>query len=366
MNRLICTIITKSYLAHARALAESIREHNPDLPPLLVLLADRVDGYFDPAREPFQMIQLEDLADQEGIREMSFYYTPFEFCCALRGLLHDYILNHTQSQSWIFLDSDILVLNDLSIVFSQIEEHSIVLNPHLTAPVNPVDIEIAEVNLLHAGLYNAGFLGLHRTDETRAFVGWFRERLRWFCFEDHPHLFVDQAWLNHAPLFFSDVMLLKSPGINLGHWKLRGRIISKHAGNFTVDGTPVLFAHFTGWDPMALERVSKYRPDLDGSICDGWTELSAVYNRRLQRFGYDSAVRLPYAFTAFDDGYPIQRHHRRAYYAALRTQRWLGGPPFASRRSFIAKVYRDRPWWRRLVKQVKEHTIGIRKSDAKF
>jgi lipopolysaccharide biosynthesis glycosyltransferase len=51
---------------------------------------------------------------------MSFYYSPFELCCELRGFLHDYILNHTEVQSWIFLDSDILVLRNFDEIFQQI------------------------------------------------------------------------------------------------------------------------------------------------------------------------------------------------------------------------------------------------------
>jgi hypothetical protein len=51
---------------------------------------------------------------------MSFYYSPFEFCCELLGFLHDYILNHTEVQSWIFLDSDILVLRNFDEIFQQI------------------------------------------------------------------------------------------------------------------------------------------------------------------------------------------------------------------------------------------------------
>lgn len=340
MRRLICTIISKSYLAHARALAESIREHNPDLPPLLVLLADRVDGFFDPAKEPFQMIQMEDLADQEAVQQMSFYYTPFELCCALRGCLHGYILDHTEAQSWMFLDSDILVFHDLSQIFRQIEAHSIVLSPHLTAPVDPEDVELGETSVLHAGLYNAGFLGLQRTDEARAFVSWFQQRLRWYCFDHHRVVFVDQAWLNLAPLFFSGVSLLRNIGANLGHWKLRGHRITRGPEGFTVDGAPIQFVHFSGWDPAMPEQVSSYNAHLNSSTCPGWDEVGADYAKRLYKFGYDAVRKLPYAFDTFDDGVPVRRYHRRAYYASLRGQTWSGGYPFSSRRKFISLLCR--------------------------
>lgn len=333
---LICTIITKNYLAHARVLAESIREHNPGLPPLLVLLADRVDSCFDPNKEPFQMIHLEDLSDLEAVQEMSFYYTPFEFCCALRGCLHEYILDRTEAQSWMFLDSDILVLHDLSGIFSQIDSSSIVLNPHLSAPANPEDFEIVEMGMLHAGLFNAGFQGLRRSVETRAFISWFQERLRWYCLDDHPFLFVDQAWLNHVPLFFGGVSLLHDIGANLGHWNIRGHKISRSQQRFLVDGIPIKFIHFSGWDPGIPDQVSRHNLHLDTSACPGWDELAAGYARLLYKFGYDTVRKLPYAFHTFDNGIPVCRHHRRAYYGSLRERRWEGGNPFSAQKEFSA------------------------------
>lgn len=343
IQRLICTIITKSYLAHARALAESIRKHNPDLPPLLVLLADRVDGCFDPKKEPFDMIQLADLADQEAVQQMSFYYTPFEFCCALRGCLHGYILDHTDAQSWMFLDSDVLVYHDLNQVFHQIDAHSIVLSPHLTAPVDHGEFEISA---LHAGLYNAGFLGLRRTDVTRTFVSWFQQRLRWHCFEDHPIIFVDQAWLDLVPLFFPDVSLLKHKGANLGHWNLRGYRISQESEGFSVDNVPIQFVHFSGWDPTTPDQVSKHNPQLNANTCPGWGELGADYARRLNKLDYEAACAFPYAFSIFDDGATVSRYHRRAYYASLQAKTWKGGSPFSNRKEFIS------PLWLRLAKRL--------------
>jgi hypothetical protein len=353
MRHLVCTIITKSHLAHARALAESVREHNPDLPPLLVLLADRVDGYFDPTQEPFQMIQLEDLPCQEIIQAMSFYYTAFEFCNALRAYLHEYILTHTLAENWMYLDSDILVCHDLGELFDEMQTYSIVLTPHLTSPVHFEDLELYEVSILHWGLYNSGFLGLKRSNETRAFVSWFKERLRWYCFDDHPFLYVDQPWLNHVPLFFSNVLLLRKPNVNLAHWNLRGRHISKDISGYNVDGVPLQFAHFSGWDPATPEHVSKYNPRLNSSTCPGWDVLGADYAQRLHNTAYDAVRTFPYAFDAFDEGYPILRGHRRAYYTSIREQTWSGGNPFSSRREFIALEESLLPFWRRLVRRLR-------------
>ena len=54
-----CTAITKNYLAFARVLGLSLLEHDPGSR-LYVLLADRLEGAFDPSHEPFTLIHLAD------------------------------------------------------------------------------------------------------------------------------------------------------------------------------------------------------------------------------------------------------------------------------------------------------------------
>jgi hypothetical protein len=357
ISRLVCTIITKRYLAHARVLAESIHRHDPGLP-VLVLLADRPDGHLDPAMEPFQLVQLEELPDQEAIQSMSFYYTPFEFCNALRPLFHDYILTHTTAKSWIYLDSDILVLGNLDDIFKQIENSSIVLSPHITQPSHPLDIEVVEFTILHAGIYNSGFLGLHRTEDTRAFIAWFKERLRWFCFEDHKNGFVDQAWLNYVPLFFNGVSLLHNPGANLGHWRLRGLTISRRGDRVFADGDPVIFIHFSGWSPEIPKRISVYNCGLNSETCPGWEDLSAYNASRLRDCGWEAVKKLPYAFDAFADGHRIRLRYRQYFYFAARTGRLTGTSPFISRQTFLISTKAGQPFWKALAFSIIEFLLG--------
>jgi hypothetical protein len=56
----ICTIIAKNYLAHARCLTESFLAQHPG-GRVFVLLADRIDGCFDPSAEPFTLIEADKL-----------------------------------------------------------------------------------------------------------------------------------------------------------------------------------------------------------------------------------------------------------------------------------------------------------------
>jgi len=336
LKQAVCTIITKNYLAFARALSYTLRKHNPDCG-LYVLLADRIDGYFDPKQEPFTTICLDDLPAQEQIKQMSFYYTAFEFCCALRGLLHEYFYNQKIAQKWIFLDSDILIYNSFDEIFSQLEQTSILLNAHLDKPINQPDVNNIEPSILVSGLYNAGFIGLRRCNETEKFIAWFKDRLINYCFNRRGKgisslLFVDQLWLNYVPHFFKDVSFLVHPGANVAYWSLSSKQLIRRGECYFIDNKPLLFIHFTGWNINHPLRISRY---LSSSINDLiWKELGDSYKKLLLRFGYEETIRFPYAFNSFSNGQEITPEMRYLYYENLAQNDVFGTNPFANNQYF--------------------------------
>jgi hypothetical protein len=332
MNELaVCTIITKSYLPYARTLAGSLARYNPNVN-LYVLLADKVDNYFNPSLEAFKFIYLEDLSDPKIIEQMCFYYTPFELCCGLRGLLHEYMLEKTDVQKWLFLDSDIMVCNSLTVIFNQLENSSILLTPHVSTSAtdnNYADPD-CEITYLKSGLYNAGFLGLRRTDTSRKFISWFKNRLKSFSFHDYASkdyisrgLFVDQLWLNLVPLYFKEVEFCLEPGANLGHWNIFERLFDKDSlGNITVDGKPLLFVHFSGWDIQNIDKVSKYTSVSDEEKTpSSWLEISKFYKDSLIGHGYKDFTSHPYAFNFFQNSELITLEMRHKYYDLIKSER---------------------------------------------
>jgi hypothetical protein len=68
MHRVVvCTVVAKSYLSHARVLARSLKQHHPEIP-FVTLLADEIDGYFHPAFEPFRLIEVGSFTSAALIR----------------------------------------------------------------------------------------------------------------------------------------------------------------------------------------------------------------------------------------------------------------------------------------------------------
>jgi hypothetical protein len=331
MTPTICTVITKSHLAYARVLARSVKKYHPDAN-VIVLLADRIDGCFNPAAEPFRVILLDQLVDPKLAERMAFYYSAFELCCALRPMLHDFIWRNTPATQWVFLDSDIQVVGDMSDVFQTAATASILLNPHNTAPGTGNFVQTNEFIGLSAGEYNAGFLAIRRCDPSRLFIDWFMNRLARFCFYGVTGMFVDQLWLNHVPNYFRDVRVYTHPGANLAHWNLYQRTITDDGrGGWLVDGQPLMFAHFSGWDINKPEQITNYfgaYRNLQIPQMDVWRQLAKEYRTALLENGYEQCHAWPYAFDRMEDGTAITQEMRRAYYEQVWTGKAPAGSPF--------------------------------------
>ncbi len=182
LDAVFFTIVTKSYLAEARSLGQSLSLYHPESS-FYIFLADEADGFFDPTCEQFTIISLSKLPHQDLVNRMKFYYTPFEFCNALRPLAHEYIFRQTDFNVWIYLDSDILVTASLDPFIDDIRKFPIVLTPHRIDPVPSDSADPHDMLLLQYGIYNSGMLGLQRSETTELFLDWFRERLYKYCFQ---------------------------------------------------------------------------------------------------------------------------------------------------------------------------------------
>jgi hypothetical protein len=325
MSRAACTIITANYLAYAETLAETLARHNPDLP-LYVLIVDPPADFDRHQFTTFIPLYLDAFEAQFAlIEQMSFYYRAAEFCWSLRGFLHEYMLDRTPHDCWLFLDSDIMVSGSLDPIFEQLNHCSILLNPHLQKTGYLPAGSWIELSVLRVGKFNGGFLGLHRSQEVRDFIDWFKARLERFCF-DEPRfegihvLCGDQTWLDFVPIHFPAVELLRHPGANLAHWNLFERNIVLHPdGSVTVDGQPLLFTHFSGWSIDEPEWVSRHSPHYtQPPNIPAWESLGREYRDRLLKNGYAEKITWPYGFARFSNGEEITYEQRRLYYNDLR------------------------------------------------
>ncbi|MEW6571476.1 MAG: glycosyl transferase, group 1 [Nitrospirota bacterium] len=340
-----CTIVTKSHLAHARALADSLATHDPQSR-IFALLADRIDGYFDAGKESFELITLEELKDQEDIQRMCFYYSPPELCFSLRAWLHEYMMEKTTVSKWIYLDADIVVYHSLQRISDQLDNTSILLSPHLLSINPPSSVNVKSIRKLESyllrngGIYNGGFLGLRRTEESQAFVRWFKDHLRFYGFDNRPMQSGDQFWLTYIPLYFREVSVLRNPGANLAFWNLYERMIEKDdSGKILVDGEPLLFFHFAGFDMNDPAKLTKYAiPRGLNAVPDPIKDLASDYHELLIAKDYEKVKNFPYAFAKFKNGTPITPLMRRFYFNEVFHGKACNGSPFEQPAFFQSRL----------------------------
>lgn len=287
----ICTIFTKNCISKTRVLAKSYKTHNKN-GLFFALLVDQPDASFDPEKEPFEIIKLQELAIP-GINAICRKYTSFELCCTMKPFIINHLFEKYNFKKVIYLDSDIFVLNHFDELSGMLDKKSIILTPHITKPTTDRYLP-DERNFLASGIYNAGFIGISKTETSKRFVCWWQKKLREYCYSlPEQGLFVDQLWLNLVPVFFQDCLVLKEPGYNVAFWNLQEQNITKKSNTFFAGKKPLTFMHMSGFDPNKAE-ISKYTNRFNmNNVNATIKEIFQEYRQQLFIEGYAKTNNLP-------------------------------------------------------------------------
>src|SRR6516165_4591817 len=295
----ICTIIAKNYVATARVLAESFRAHNPD-GICSVLVIDSTEGFIDPAAEPFDLVTIPEL-EIERFERMAALYTVLELATAVKPWLLRQLLQ--RSERVVYLDPDIQVFDSLQEVDELLRRHQLVINPHLTHAMPRDGLRPSETDILIAGAYNLGFIGIATGDTTDEMLDWWAERLETDCVVAPDRgLFVDQRWMDFAPGLVSDLHVLRDPGYNVAYWNLPTRTVLRDGERYTVDESPLRFFHFSGYDIERPDELSRHQNRIRLSDKPVLRELCDAYRQELLAHGHVEAGGWPYDFDRLPNG----------------------------------------------------------------
>jgi len=314
-GRAIFTIVSANYIAYAATLMQSVRDHHPNAARFIVL----VDAPQDfPDLDLAAGLLQADACGIPGFANMALWYDVMELNTAVKPS----VFLHLFSQGFdrvIYLDPDILVAAPLQEAWTGLQDHSCVLTPHHTQPLqdgrHPNDLAI-----MKSGVYNLGFLGLRGDADGTRLARWWADRLLAHCRVDIPgHMFTDQRWMDMAPAFVARTLILRHPGCNLAYWNLPHREVrGAPAPGFTVDGQPLVFAHFSGIKPDDPGSFSKHQDRYTAdTLPPAMAALCTDYRRRVLANGWARTTALPYAYGRFPDGRRIEPLMRRWLLRAL-------------------------------------------------
>ncbi|HEY7336668.1 MAG TPA: glycosyltransferase [Bryobacteraceae bacterium] len=304
MQTIVFTVFAKNYLPYARVLMDSVKRWNPQVG-RVAFLVDRVDGYFDPCAEDFEIVSSEQLPI-EASRAFHFKYSILELSTAIKPHAIRFLLDRGGVENVLYFDPDIRLHASLDSILSRLESHSFLLTPHLTSPLAD-ERRPSELDILRSGAFNLGFIALRNCSESRDLLSWWQSRLDDHCRVDLANgLFVDQRWLDLAPGLFPGMGIVRDPGCNVAYWNLGHRRVEQGADRWLVNGEPLIFFHFSGFDAERPESISRYqnRFDLD-SLNPPARRLFLSYAGALLERGYAECKKWPYAYGAFSNGEPI-------------------------------------------------------------
>ncbi len=308
----IFTIASKNYLPYVRVLMKSVEAVHPEYHRMLCL-ADRVNHYFDPEDDNFEVIQAEDLGIP-NFHDMAFRYDIMEFNTAVKPFMFQWVFENSDLDAVIYLDPDIRVFTRMEELEKRLAAgESMVLTPHITRPLED-DLIPNDAHMLQSGVFNLGFVAFRRTDEAMEFIKWWGRRLEKQCVAElDKGLFVDQKWCDLAPCFVEKLSILRDHEYNVAYWNILNRRVEKTSQGWQVDGRDMVFFHYSGVDASASKNLSKHQNRFKLGELPVIRRLITDYIRDLRCNGLKECANFPYAYGTFVDGQPILPLYRKLY-----------------------------------------------------
>jgi len=275
--KLAFTICSANYLSFAKSLADSFVKHNPNYS-FIIALTDTWKDYDEDFFAPHKVCKVPEMS-LPFFDELKERYNIFELSCALKSFVGKHLLDfYVDCNTLFYFDSDILIYSSLSEAEIALQNHSLLITPHLTGDVlfNNASLP-TELSMLKIGIYNAGFFGVTRSDESFRFLDWWSNRLKDYCFNNVDRgLFVDQLWLNLAPVFFEKVVVWSHPGYNVAYWNFSERTINYSGNHYLVNRNwPLVLFHYSGYDIQYPDKISKYQPEIS---LESIPEIATLFN----------------------------------------------------------------------------------------
>lgn len=288
------TLCSNNYLAQAKTLGDSVLANYPNSIFLIGLVDFRDDAIDYSAFKKMQIAVFNEIGYPE-FEEMLERYNVIEFNTSVKPFYIEYLWRHYgNDHKIVYLDPDIVIYKPLDHLFTALELNSVVLTPMFSMVTEKTSLD--ELVALRHGMFNLGFIALRYTEQSMKLVKWWKERLRTHCLIDKPRgIFVDQKWMDLAPLLFDEVFVLKHPGYNMAWWNFSERRLLIFGDDFAVNdsGKLLYFFHFSGFNPYSdsitgrsEEETFSYRarPEL--------RSLGKSYANQLLNNGYDTLSKL--------------------------------------------------------------------------
>lgn len=294
MSTLYFTLCSNNYLPFAQTLGKSLKEFEAEAR-FVIGLVDQLDPHIDySAWKEFDFLPCFDLGYPE-FESMLARYNIIEFNTAVKPFYFEYLFaRYPEADRIFYLDPDLCFYQSPKVMDQEWEDAEILLTPNLiyTTP-KPSTGELAS---LRHGMYNLGFIGLKRGAESFRLIQWWKERLKEHCRIDKCYgIFVDQKWMDLAPLFFDRIKSVKHPGWNMAWWNFSERKLLQTPEGYVVNQpeTPLVFFHFSGFKPEKSHLTERVlTEEFQEAESSALEELYQDYRNSLKANGYENLSKM--------------------------------------------------------------------------
>jgi glycosyltransferase involved in cell wall biosynthesis len=257
----LALIATRNYLPFAELAAQSFLQHHKEFAVFLLL----VDG--EPADATLfaegELILLSDLG-LESVGWCAAKFNATEFVNSLKPAFLSFLGGFVDQA--IYLDSDILVFSRFTELIEALESKDLVLIPHMLTPLPRPEQFWTHPNngdVFNAGLVNAGCFGIRLGQCAEFLQFWQEANIAPGAFYHPAGYQTDQQHLNWALVMVPGVGLLRDTRYNVAYWNIHERNLrlkGSWGGQpvFEIDGEPLGFFHFSGYDIDDKFRLSRH------------------------------------------------------------------------------------------------------------
>ena len=268
-----CTIVAHNYLPLARIVARSFLKHHPESS-FYIVIVDRPIEARQIVEEGITIIPVTDIDfGADGFLNMATIYDVTEFATSVKPFALKHLLQ--RHECVLYLDPDIKVYSRLDDLVAKTVEIGWSLTPHCLQPIPRNGAGPTEREIMAAGVYNLGYIGISRP--LVGMLDWWAERLRRDAIIDvEKQLFTDQRWIDLAVGIFQP-HIERSTAYNVAYWNLDQRTMYREGKTWLVDDEPLRFFHFSGYDPVNPHWMSKYQPGVPRVLFSERPELIDLF-----------------------------------------------------------------------------------------
>ena len=321
-NKCAFTICTLSYLGLAMTLRKSFLSQNSSFE-FFIYIVD-----FPFGKKTIDEMEIKNAKKDIGLSEkkyleMAFKYNVTEFCTSLKPFA--FLTQFENGYDFaVYLDPDLFFFSKLD-EFN--EKKDLFIVPHiLFHDINERGIWKEQVFLKY-GIYNCGFVGFKKTEESEKYLYWWSQKLINEAYSDPENgLFTDQKWMDMLVSFFSfdKIDVIKNIGYDVAPWNLHERELYKTDEEYyckKIDDESkngrLVFIHFSGLDYRALSigaLLSKH-----GKGCSSiFAQLAKNYGEELTKNNSNKYFDIGYLFNQYQNGEIISDVNRLIYRQILK------------------------------------------------